>query len=128
MVDDAGIRRKLGLSRRDLLRRGAIVGGTLLWTVPTIASITKAHVAAAHTPATACCECTKPKNTAKADIKCPTAHGFSPSEVDTPSQCAHACQELGYTSPNFHTAPGHGSLTCVEGAGCLGVEHPHPSK
>ena len=30
---------ELGMSRRDLLRRGAIVGGTLLWVAPAIQSI-----------------------------------------------------------------------------------------
>ncbi|MFB3739109.1 MAG: hypothetical protein ACE14W_09130 [Candidatus Velamenicoccus archaeovorus] len=31
---------ELGMSRRDLLRRGAIVGGTLLWVAPAVQSIT----------------------------------------------------------------------------------------
>ena len=30
---------ELGMSRRDLLRRGAIVGGTLLWVAPAIQSM-----------------------------------------------------------------------------------------
>lgn len=30
---------ELGMSRRDLLRRGAIVGGTLLWVAPAIQSV-----------------------------------------------------------------------------------------
>src|SRR5437660_874002 len=37
---------ELGMSRRDLLRRGAIVGGTLLWVAPAIQSITPAANAA----------------------------------------------------------------------------------
>ena len=34
-----------GLSRRDLLRRGAVVGGTLVWAVPAmeVLSLTSAH-------------------------------------------------------------------------------------
>jgi hypothetical protein len=37
--DDA-VRRGLGISRRELLRRGAIVGGTLAWATPLIQSLT----------------------------------------------------------------------------------------
>ena len=32
---------ELGLTRRDLLRRGAIVGATLLWAAPVVQSIAK---------------------------------------------------------------------------------------
>jgi hypothetical protein len=32
----------LGITRRDLIRRGAVVGGTLLWVAPAIQSITPA--------------------------------------------------------------------------------------
>jgi hypothetical protein len=35
---------EFGISRRDLLRRGAIVGGTLLWAAPTVQSIAKPAV------------------------------------------------------------------------------------
>ncbi|HEX6230894.1 MAG TPA: hypothetical protein VF029_04220, partial [Actinomycetota bacterium] len=31
----------LGISRRDLLRRGAVVGGTVLWVTPVIQSMTR---------------------------------------------------------------------------------------
>jgi hypothetical protein len=38
--DDSTMRRELGISRRELLRRSAIVGGTLVWAAPVIQSIT----------------------------------------------------------------------------------------
>jgi hypothetical protein len=50
----------LGMSRRDLLRRGAILGGTLAWVTPVIQSVTRP--AYANTPSardTSCCSCKK---------------------------------------------------------------------
>ncbi len=38
--DDGELRRGLGISRRDLLKRGAVVGGTLVWAAPAIQSLT----------------------------------------------------------------------------------------
>jgi hypothetical protein len=49
------LRSELGISRRDLLRRGALVGGTLLWAAPVIQSL--AAPAYAATPVASCCEC-----------------------------------------------------------------------
>jgi hypothetical protein len=50
------VKHRLGMSRRDLLRRGAVVGGTLLWTVPVIKTISSAHPATG-SPVFGCCEC-----------------------------------------------------------------------
>ncbi len=52
--------RSLGMSRRDLLKRTAILGGTLAWVTPAIQSVT--HPAYAGTPSerdTSCCACRK---------------------------------------------------------------------
>lgn len=46
---------ELGLSRRDLLRRGAVVGGTLLWVAPAIQSIAPAAHAARQGPSPGLC-------------------------------------------------------------------------
>lgn len=35
-MDDDHVETNLGISRRDLLRRGAIVGGTLVWAAPAV--------------------------------------------------------------------------------------------
>lgn len=35
----------LGISRRDVLRRGAVVGGTLVWAAPAVQSISRAALA-----------------------------------------------------------------------------------
>ena len=56
--DDSNLRRELGLTRRDLLRRGAVVGGTLLWVAPVIQSITPPAFAQQTSPAlVSCCKC-----------------------------------------------------------------------
>jgi hypothetical protein len=50
----------LGMSRRDLFRRGAVLGGALVWVSPAIRSITSP--AYAQTPSvrvTSCCACIK---------------------------------------------------------------------
>ncbi|HEX6231116.1 MAG TPA: hypothetical protein VF029_05345, partial [Actinomycetota bacterium] len=36
---------ELGISRRDLLRRGAVVGGTVLWVTPVIQSLSRPALA-----------------------------------------------------------------------------------
>jgi hypothetical protein len=46
---------ELGMSRRDLLRRGAIVGGTLLWVAPAIQSMTPKAFAQEGSPLCAAC-------------------------------------------------------------------------
>jgi hypothetical protein len=54
------VSRVLGMSRRDLLRRGAVLGGTLAWITPAIQSLTAP--AFANTPSeleTTCCACRK---------------------------------------------------------------------
>jgi hypothetical protein len=49
---------ELGLTRRDLLRRGAVVGGTLLWVAPAIQSIAPNAYAQQQVGSfKACCQC-----------------------------------------------------------------------
>lgn len=54
--EDGVLQRELGISRRDLLRRGAVVGGTLLWATPVIQSV-GSRALADHNPYDSCCEC-----------------------------------------------------------------------
>jgi hypothetical protein len=55
-LDVAG---ELGVSRRDLLRRGAVAGGELLWIAPAIQSVAAPAYANAVSPAhRTCCSCT----------------------------------------------------------------------
>src|SRR5256712_12374107 len=47
-----------GVTRRDLLKRGAIAGG-VFWAVPAIQTIAAPSAQAASPPTGACCECKK---------------------------------------------------------------------
>lgn len=59
---DEALRRGLRVSRRELLKKGAIVGGTLLWTTPVVQSLTPPASAQAGSPNgfCSCCCCTNP--------------------------------------------------------------------
>jgi hypothetical protein len=51
------MKRVIGLSRRDLLKRGAIVAGTLAWAVPAVQSVAPAAYAASESGVCATCYC-----------------------------------------------------------------------
>jgi hypothetical protein len=72
---DANMKRELGISRRDLLRRGAVVGGTLLWATPVIQSI-GGRAMGAHNRYSSCFECRG------ADSQCHQDH-FTQEEAQT---------------------------------------------
>ena len=57
MADEEQIQGDLGISRRDLIRRAAIVGGTLIWAAPAVQTITAKAYAATSPIVSACCEC-----------------------------------------------------------------------
>jgi hypothetical protein len=71
-----------GISRRDLIRRGAIVGGAV-WVAPVIQSITSRAMAA--TATYACCQCTS--NPANTPTKCST----DSSDTSSQSACQAFC-------------------------------------
>lgn len=57
MEDDGrGLPQEHGVTRRDAIRRGAIVGGTVLWATPIVQSLTPAAHAQAQTRC-GCCYC-----------------------------------------------------------------------
>jgi hypothetical protein len=72
---DANLKRELGISRRDLLRRGAVVGGTLLWATPVIQSI-GGRALGAHNTYSSCFECSG------ADQQCHQDH-FTQGEAES---------------------------------------------
>jgi hypothetical protein len=110
MADNERMRRQLGVSRRDLLRRGAIVGGTLLWTVPVVSTLSRAHPQNVKSPAFFCCECSRPRDESADPFFC------APSTVDNPSDCAHACHDAGYRNQRFHVSPSF--IACSPTTGC----------
>ena len=97
----ASLRHDLGLSRRELLRRGAIAGGTLLWVAPTIQSL--APVASAQELSgsfRACCQCV-------GDAR---SQGSCTVDVLTQSECVARCGGADRTA--YY---GVGNFSCVDG-------------
>ena len=75
-----------GLSRREMLRRAGIVGGTLLWAVPAVQSLTPPAYADVSPGDSTCCECTKvagPGPAKQCFANDPTAN--------TPASCTTKC-------------------------------------
>lgn len=121
MAKDDSVQRGSGISRRDLLRRGAVVGGTLLWATPVIQSITTPAYAQEVTPAChTCCCCTKAIPTPLGLIRC-FQDNFSPAT------CAAVCAAGGAGVQDFcggrESAAGNaatGDCTCT-GQDCEGL-------
>ena len=105
---------ELGVSRRDLLRRGAIVGGTLLWVAPAIQSLApKAFAAGASGGGCAACYCfsTKPNGALDHDR---AQHGpIGAGGLLDATDCLSWCLGLGagYTDSRY----------CSGTSGCAGV-------
>jgi hypothetical protein len=115
------------LSRRDLIRRGAIVGGSLLWVAPAIQSLTPAaHAQTVGSPTFGCCECrtggvagSQNCSQGVAGLECTTvgsqqATGPASSEA----ACQQHCQALNKTYC-FHSAPTQ--ISCVPTPGGSGA-------
>jgi hypothetical protein len=108
-VDDQPRNAQSGrLSRRDLIRRGAIVGGSLLWVAPAIQSLTPAaHAQTVGSPTFGCCEC---RSGASGAVKCDGVGGLEcvdqtskPTAVASETACQQYCASL-RKSYCFHTA------------------------
>jgi hypothetical protein len=103
------------LSRRDLIRRGAIVGGSLLWVAPAIQSLTPAaHAQTVGSPTFNCCEC---RSGASGAVKCTGVGGLecvdpnsNPTAVASASACQSYCASLN-KSYCFHS--GATPLSCT---------------
>lgn len=93
---EEAIRRERAVSRRELIRRGAVVGGTLIWATPAIQSLATPAFAQA-TPAVThvCCFCTG-DNPAIPGAPSPSTqcfeNGFPPDLI----RCQGICASLGY--------------------------------
>lgn len=103
---------ELGMTRRDLLRRGAIVGGTLLWVAPAIQSLP--GVANAQTqresPITCgCCACSEP---IIGNLPCATDHASF-------AECEAICASVGATVVDHCTSSDpSGVCSCIGGTTC----------
>jgi hypothetical protein len=99
----------LGMSRRDLLRRGAVVGGALLWVAPAIQSLTPpAYANNFSTQSTTCCACVQVKK--KVRPACASDHF-------TPDSCRAFCASQGSTMADFQT----GNTTCSPKGTCVDI-------
>jgi hypothetical protein len=78
-----------GLSRREMLRRAGIVGGTLLWAVPAVQSLTPPAYAHVSPGGFYCCQCRHDQNRGACQS------GFDPSF--TIDDCTEFCN--GQTDP-----------------------------
>jgi hypothetical protein len=82
-VSEGAVRQ--GISRRDLLRRGAVVGG-VLWAAPVIQSLRSPAFAASPVTST-CCLCVKQPGKAQAcafdDFTCASCTAFCVSDLTT---------------------------------------------
>lgn len=98
-----------GMDRRTLIKRGAVVGGTLVWATPVVQSLAKPAFAAGSAPCTArvivvvipgvfcldigstslapaCCACLQSSPPAACTVPCATPGTFTPG-TPTPANC-----------------------------------------
>lgn len=92
--DGGRMKHRLGMSRRDLLRRGAVVGGTLIWTIPVIKTVTTAN--AATSTVFSCCECRPGNND---EIKCGPSPASTACASGTTVDSVTLCQAFCNTQP-----------------------------
>jgi hypothetical protein len=106
-----------GISRRDLLRRAAIVGGSVVWMAPAIQTLTPRAYADVSPGVSTCCQCRKTGGSPSA----PTRRCFANDPTaDTLEECQTKCNaNIGgglYTIDDFHmdfpTGSGK-SFSCV---------------
>jgi hypothetical protein len=115
------LRSDLGLTRRDLLRRGAVVGGTLLWAAPAVQSITQPAFAGEQngTVRHACCFCTNPTKQQQfpAEAHCDGLGGGPGDPLNSDADCAAYCSANHYQTSEFHssTTP----FSCGPSIGCV---------
>jgi len=105
----------LGISRRDLLRRGAVVGGTVLWVTPVIQSMTRPAFAQ-ETPRGGCfCIKWSPED------GCEDLNGQS-SCIETRGDAGGCDQGVGFSSNTNWTATLPAGCTLQEGCSKCGDE------
>ena len=100
------------IRRRELLRRAAVVGGSLIWAVPAVQTLAPKALAQSASPVFGCCECRsgaagRAKCNGLGQVQCTTSGTAATSET----ACAQYCASLGQ-SYCFHASPS--PLTCVD--------------
>jgi hypothetical protein len=114
-----------GLSRREMLRRAIIVGGTLVWAAPAIQTLSPPAYADVSPGISTCCQCKKqggPGPSRQCFANDPTA--------DTDAECTTKCAGLAgnYVKEEFHQdfPVGSGnSFSCTGGNDSQCTPDPH---
>ena len=114
-----------GISRRDVLKRGAVIGGAL-WAAPTIQSLTNA--ASAHVgsplPFHFCCQC---QNAQGQVLACEADGETVPAK--TPEECRQSCIGEGaafYSFCHIHSPPDTLYYNCTTNDGCVPLDENNP--
>jgi hypothetical protein len=119
---DDGMRRELGLTRRDLIRRGAVVGGTLLWATPVIQSIQAPPAFAAGSaggPIHGCCRC-KVRPEGPGGVKLPKCAADDFTQATCDNYCStpagkNSVKEFKQGTMECHCiAPSSGPCSCTD--------------
>lgn len=124
--EEDGLQSGLGMSRRSLLRRGVVVGGTLMWTAPMVRSMTPAAFAARQGPSPgncAACYCYSGPITAPTKDECSDngVVGQRFSEDDCKAWCRHVGAYSG-TNPATGDPLGAPGGPYEDGKYCSGLD------
>ncbi len=114
---DRGLERELGISRRQLIKRGAIVGGTLAWAAPLIQSVGPSAMAAmGRSPGQCgCCYCFNSDNGINPATGTRDECSFN-GTVDIRTnrdECQRACSGKGYDSFQYCSGTEEGDCVCL---------------
>jgi hypothetical protein len=120
-TNDSGLDRELGVNRRDLIRRGAVVGGTLLWATPVVQSIgSKAMAQTRRSPGQCgCCYCFNAGGQENPTTFAPDECHFNGTfaERATEVDCERYCRdEVGYDSYSYCSGTVRGDCDCQTAA------------
>lgn len=111
-----GMEENLGISRRQLIRRGAILGGTVVWVAPAVSTLSKVHASqqgfVLSGDSFACCFCFGSSTTA---AECSNEGGVT-NERSSDAACAQYCTSRGH--PNHSFFAGTQPCQCHPSAGC----------
>ncbi|MGH2699632.1 MAG: hypothetical protein ACRDJL_10630 [Actinomycetota bacterium] len=110
---DHNLRRELGVSRREMLRRSAIAGGTLLWAAPVIQTLTPTLAQAGSMSVNKCCFCSNARRKALPPTQC--INNGMPPNADA---CRAVCTGLGYRASSFCESKAPTSCTTATGCSC----------
>jgi hypothetical protein len=102
-----------GVSRREIIKRGAIVGGTALWAAPVIQSLASPAMAQGHDPESrcGCCYCWNGNILTTRDDEC--SDDGAVFERSNPSACAAFCTARGFANSQ-QCATGPGGCSCSQ--------------